>query len=45
VWFRQFGFVSLPFLALVAFLLVITFLLVPFRHVPGDEGPTAVAPH
>jgi disulfide bond formation protein DsbB len=44
VWFRQFGFVSLPFLALVAFLLVIAFLLVPFRRVPGDENPAEVAP-
>lgn len=31
VWFREFGFVSLPFLALIAFLLVITFLLIPAR--------------
>lgn len=29
VWFRGFGFISLPFLALVAFGLVIAFLLVP----------------
>jgi disulfide bond formation protein DsbB len=32
VWFREFGFISLPFLALVAFLLVITFLLLPGRE-------------
>jgi len=31
VWFREFGFVSLPFLALTAFLLVITLLLIPAR--------------
>jgi len=31
VWFREFGFVSLPLLALIAFALVITFLLVPLR--------------
>ena len=29
VWFREFGFISLPYLALSAFLLVITLLLVP----------------
>ena len=32
VWFREFGFVSLPFLALIAFLLVIVLLLVPARR-------------
>jgi hypothetical protein len=31
VWFREFGFVSLPLLALVAFLLVIALLLIPPR--------------
>ena len=31
VWFREFGFVSLPLLALVAFLLVIVLLLIPMR--------------
>ena len=31
VWFREFGFISQPFLALVAFLLVIALLLVPHR--------------
>jgi disulfide bond formation protein DsbB len=31
VWFRQFGFISLPFLALTAFLLIIAFLLIPYR--------------
>jgi disulfide bond formation protein DsbB len=37
VWFRQFGFISLPFLALTAFLLVIALLLLPHRDVerPG----------
>lgn len=37
VWFRQFGFVSLPFLALIAFLLVIAFLLLPFRERSDDD--------
>jgi disulfide bond formation protein DsbB len=32
VWFRQFGFISLPFLALTAFLLIIAFLLIPYRR-------------
>ena len=32
VLFRQFGFISLPFLALTAFLLVIAFLLIPYRR-------------
>jgi disulfide bond formation protein DsbB len=32
VLFRQFGFISLPFLALTAFLLVIAFLLIPERR-------------
>jgi len=31
VWFRAFGFVSMPLLALIAFGLVITFLLIPPR--------------
>lgn len=31
VWFREFGFVSLPFLALMAFLLIIAFLAIPTR--------------
>lgn len=35
VWFREFGFVSMPFLALVAFGLVIAFLLIPERS-PED---------
>ena len=40
VWFRQFGFVSLPLLALIAFLLVIAFLLLALRPDPAeDEGP------
>jgi len=32
VLFRQFGFISLPFLALTAFLLIIAFLLIPYRR-------------
>jgi disulfide bond formation protein DsbB len=42
IWFREFGFISLPFLALVAFALVITFLLVPLRH--SDSGEVAAEP-
>jgi disulfide bond formation protein DsbB len=38
VWFREFGFVSLPFLALVAFLLVITLLLIPMRKGAETEA-------
>ncbi len=39
VWFREFGFVSIPFLSLVAFLLVIAFLLVPLGgNGQDDEG-------
>jgi len=34
VWFREFGFASLPFLALSAFLLIITLLVIPF----GDDA-------
>lgn len=45
-WFREFGFISIPFLALVAFALVITFLLIPMRHSAEkaeleDEAPEA----
>jgi disulfide bond formation protein DsbB len=36
VWFREFGFVSLPLLALVAFLLVIALLLIPVRASAQD---------
>ena len=36
VWFREFGFVSMPLLALVAFGLIITFLLIPLRS-DGEE--------
>ena len=32
VWFRAWGFVTLPFLALTAFLLVIVLLLIPTRR-------------
>lgn len=43
VWFRQFGFLSLPLLALIAFLLVIAFLLLADREAAvaetdGHEG-------
>jgi disulfide bond formation protein DsbB len=40
VWFREFGFVSMPLLALIAFGLVITFLLIPPRtsgEEPGED--------
>jgi disulfide bond formation protein DsbB len=37
VWFRQFGFVSLPLLALIAFLLVIAILLLPDRGAAAAE--------
>jgi disulfide bond formation protein DsbB len=40
VWFREFGFISLPLLALVAFLLVTVLLLIPLRH-PDDETDEA----
>ena len=36
VWFRQFGFVSLPLLALIAFLLVIALLLLAVRPRRGS---------
>jgi disulfide bond formation protein DsbB len=44
VWFREFGFVSLPFLALIAFLLIITFLLAPGRadDVDGSDDDVDV---
>lgn len=41
VWFREFGFVSLPLLALVAFGLIITFLLIPARARVVDEEDAA----
>jgi disulfide bond formation protein DsbB len=41
VWFRQFGFVSMPLLALIAFLLVIAFLLLAIRR-DVDEGDEPV---
>jgi disulfide bond formation protein DsbB len=41
VWFRQFGFVSLPLLALIAFLLVISFLLLARRDAQPDEREPA----
>jgi disulfide bond formation protein DsbB len=39
VWFRQFGFISLPFLALTAFLLIIAFLLIPYRRHAAELAP------
>jgi disulfide bond formation protein DsbB len=41
VWFRQFGFVSMPLLALVAFLLVIAFMLLALR--PPEDDPEDAA--
>jgi disulfide bond formation protein DsbB len=38
VWFREFGFISLPLLALIAFLLVIGLLLIPFRDEPAPAS-------
>jgi disulfide bond formation protein DsbB len=38
VWFRELGFVSLPFLALVAFGMIIVLLLVPLRARDRDEA-------
>ena len=32
VWFREFGYISIPFLALSAFLLIIALLLIPFGN-------------
>lgn len=36
-WFEEFGFVTLPFLALIAFGLIIAFLLIPARSATGPE--------
>jgi disulfide bond formation protein DsbB len=44
VWFRQFGFISLPFLALTAFLLIIAFLLIPYRRRSADAAIETVVP-
>jgi disulfide bond formation protein DsbB len=43
VWFREFGFVSLPLLALIAFGLIITFLLIPARggSIDGEDEAAA----
>ena len=38
VWFREFGFVSLPLLALVAFLVVIVLLLIPMADSPDASA-------
>jgi disulfide bond formation protein DsbB len=43
VWFRQFGFISLPLLALIAFLLVISFLLLAIRRAPSDDEEASQA--
>ena len=43
-WLKEFGFVSIPVLAFIAFLLVITFLLVPMlRSDDADEGEAGEA--
>ena len=40
VWFREFGFISLPYLALSAFLLILALMsLVPARSARHREGP------
>jgi disulfide bond formation protein DsbB len=46
VLFRQFGFISLPFLALTAFLLIIAFLLLPYRSAASHaaDAPADAAP-
>ena len=36
-WFEEFGFITLPFLALIAFLLIITFLLIPALRPSADD--------
>ena len=43
VWFRELGFVSLPFLALTAFLLIIVFLAIPLRARDRDDEAPATA--
>ena len=44
VWFRELGFVSIPFLALMGFLLIIALLLIPLgRHDDEDEAETVAA--
>jgi disulfide bond formation protein DsbB len=42
VWFRELGFVSIPMLALVAFLLIIAFLAIPPRR-PRPNGEQVLA--
>ncbi len=42
-WFRQFGFISMPFLALIAFLLVIAFLLLAHREAADESDDEADA--
>ena len=41
VWFRELGFVSIPFLALMGFLLIIAFLSVPLGRPTDDENEPA----
>ena len=41
VWFRELGFVSIPFLALMGFLLIIAFLSVPLGRRSEDEDELA----
>lgn len=43
VLFRQFGFISLPFLALTAFLLIIALLLIPYRSSGGSSASSEEA--
>ena len=40
-WFEEFGFITLPFLALIAFLLIIAFLLVPALRPSADDEDEA----
>lgn len=39
IWFREFGFVTLPFMALVGFLSIIVFTLLAASHRQGTESP------
>jgi disulfide bond formation protein DsbB len=43
VWFRQFGFISMPLLALIAFLLVIAFLLLAHRKAEAADDEAATS--
>jgi disulfide bond formation protein DsbB len=44
VWFRQFGFISMPLLALIAFLLVIAFLALAHRRAGERDGEIEASP-